>query len=41
MTAPYYSDDWVTIYHGDCREVAPQLLPVLLILTDPPSEETG
>ena len=32
---PYYQDDAVTIYHGDCRE----LLPVLsfdAILTDPP-----
>jgi DNA modification methylase len=33
---PYYEDDHVTIYHGDCREILP-LLPVAdLILTDPP-----
>ena len=34
MTAPYYSDDLVTLYHGDCREV--DLPAVDLVLTDPP-----
>lgn len=33
---PYYQDDWATIYHGDCREILPQLEPVDLVLTDPP-----
>ena len=33
---PYYSDKWVTIYHGDCREILPQLPKVDLVLTDPP-----
>ena len=33
---PYYSDDFVTIYHGDCREIMPTLEPVDLVLTDPP-----
>ena len=35
---PYYQDKWVTIYHGDCREVLPQLADksVDLVLTDPP-----
>src|SRR4030042_4330458 len=36
---PYYSDRWVTIYHGDCREILPQLdVKVDLVLTDPPYE---
>lgn len=33
---PYYQDQAVTIYHGDCRDVLPQLDPVELVLTDPP-----
>jgi DNA modification methylase len=33
---PYYQDEAVTIYHGDCREVLPTLAPCDLVLTDPP-----
>ena len=33
---PYYKDEWVTIYHGDCREILPSLEKVDLVLTDPP-----
>jgi len=36
MLTPYYQDGAVTIYHGDCREILPQLEPVDLVLTDPP-----
>ena len=36
MIQPYYQDDACTIYHGDCREILPQLEPVDLVLTDPP-----
>ena len=33
---PYYEHEGITIYHGDCREVLPQLDPVDLVITDPP-----
>jgi DNA modification methylase len=35
---PYYEDEssGIVIYHGDCRDVLPQLAPVDLVLTDPP-----
>lgn len=33
---PYYQDKAVTIYHGDCREILPELPKVDLVLTDPP-----
>jgi DNA modification methylase len=33
---PYYEDDAVTIYHGDCREILPTLGRFDLVLTDPP-----
>jgi DNA modification methylase len=33
---PYYADDLVTIYHGDCRDVLPTLETVGMVLTDPP-----
>jgi len=36
---PYYEHGGVTIYHGDCREILPQLDPVDLVLTDPPYDE--
>ena len=36
MLKPYYQDDAVTIYHGDCREIVPQLGRFDLLLTDPP-----
>jgi adenine-specific DNA-methyltransferase len=38
MSAPYYSDDLVTLYHGDCRDVLPGVAPgsVDVLLTDPP-----
>jgi len=32
----YYQDDKITIYHGDCREIAPTLGRFDLLLTDPP-----
>jgi DNA modification methylase len=33
---PYYDHAGITIYHGDCREVLPEIEPVDLVLTDPP-----
>lgn len=33
---PYYEQDGITIYHGDCREVLPTLDPVDVVITDPP-----
>ena len=36
MIEPYYVDESVTIYHGDCRDILPSLPKVDLVLTDPP-----
>ena len=33
---PYYQDEWVTLYHGDCREILPELADIDLVLTSPP-----
>ena len=33
---PYYQDDAVTIYHGDCREIVPTLGPIRAVVCDPP-----
>jgi DNA modification methylase len=38
---PYYEQDGIVIYHGDCREVLPTLGPVDHVMTDPPySDDT-
>lgn len=36
VPTPYYEQDGITIYHGDCREIMPHLPKVDLVLTDPP-----
>ncbi len=33
---PYYEQSGITIYHGDCREVLPDISNIGLLLTDPP-----
>ena len=33
---PYYEHGGITIYHGDCREILPDIESVDLVLTDPP-----
>ncbi len=33
---PYYDDGTCTIYHGDCREIAPTLTGVDSLVSDPP-----
>ena len=38
---PYYKHGDITIYHGDCREILPELDPVDLVLTDPPYGTTA
>lgn len=36
MATPYYDVDGITIYHGDCRDVAWSLNGVDLVVADPP-----
>ena len=33
---PYYQDHSVTIYHGNCRKILPEIQPVDLVIADPP-----
>lgn len=33
---PYYEQDGITIYHGDCRDILPTLDEIDVVLTDPP-----
>lgn len=36
LPKPYYNEDGITIFCGDCREILPHLPKVDLVLTDPP-----
>ncbi len=36
LPKPYYQDDAVVLYHGDCRAIVPLLGRFDLLLTDPP-----
>jgi site-specific DNA-methyltransferase (adenine-specific) len=38
---PYFSDDKVTLYHGDCLDVLPTLSGVACIVTSPPYNTLG
>jgi len=41
VSAPYYEDEWVTLYHGDCRDVLPTLAGVACVVTSPPYNTLG
>lgn len=45
MTAPYYADDFVTLHHGDYRDVLPTLMlagaTFGAVVTDPPYGDTS
>lgn len=42
MAEPYYADDLVTLYHGNFREVLPELNTAFyLVVADPPYGETS
>ncbi len=36
LPEPYYQADGITIYHGDCLEIMPELSGVGIVVTDPP-----
>lgn len=37
---PFYDEDGITLYHGDCRDVLPQIGAVDAVVTDPPYGDT-
>lgn len=38
---PYYDEDGITIYHGDCLDVLPELSNIDLVVTSPPYNLRG
>lgn len=36
LPKPYYEENGITIYHGDCRDILPHLPKVDCVLSDPP-----
>ena len=36
LPVPFYRDEYVTIYHGDCRQILPLLERFDLLMADPP-----
>jgi DNA modification methylase len=36
VKTPYFQSSTITLYHGDCREILPQLELADLVVTDPP-----
>ena len=36
MAKPFYEDKHAVLYHGDCREILPELSSVDLVVADPP-----
>jgi len=38
---PYYTDDFVTLYHGDCFDILHDLSGVGAVITDPPYSSGG
>ena len=41
LPKPYYEDEYVTLYHEDCRDILPLLAGVQLIVTSPPYNKMG
>jgi DNA modification methylase len=41
LVEPYYDRDGITIYHGDCLDVLPQLEAVDHVITDPPYSDAS